>query len=54
MDDYEIYFKRSADSGANFGPWQRFTYNTGESKRPKVACSGMYVAVTYFIFLIRV
>lgn len=44
-DNYEIWIKRSTDNGATWDSWLRLTTNSGESQRPKVACSGQYVYV---------
>lgn len=47
-DDFEIWFMRSTNDGVSWSEgWQRLTFNTGESKRPKLACSGSYVYVIW-------
>ena len=45
--NYEIYYKRSTDGGANWGADTRLTNNFGGSQYPSVALSGMAVHVIW-------
>ncbi len=45
---WEIYYKRSSDDGATWGPDTRLTFAPGLSMRPSVAVSGHDVHVVWF------
>ena len=48
--NYEIYFRRSTDSGSTWESAQRLTNNAGDSYNPSIAASGSKVAVAWYDF----
>lgn len=45
--NYEIYYKRSTDDGANWSPETRLTSDNAVSQRPAIALSGQYVHIAW-------
>ncbi len=45
--NYEIYYKRSSDDGASWGPDIRLTVDNAVSQRPSIAVSGDYVHIVW-------
>ncbi len=46
--EWEIYYVRSMDSGATWGPATRLTYAPRTSQRPSIAASGNHLFVAWF------
>ncbi len=46
--NYEIYYKRSTDSGVNWGTDTRLTYNTENSMAPSIVVSGTHVHFVWY------
>ena len=48
VNNTEIYYKRSSDSGMNWGADKRLTNNTGNSNNPSVAVSDSVVHIVWY------
>ncbi len=47
-DNFEIYYRMSADLGRTWGPQERLTYANNRSRRPSLACDGWYLHLFWF------
>lgn len=46
--NFEIFYKRSADSGVTWSAAKRLTYNSGDSYRPSMAVSGTNIHIVWY------
>ena len=45
--NFEVYFSKSSNAGANFSPVKNLSHNSGDSSFPNIASAGMRVYVVW-------
>ena len=48
--NFEVYFSKSSNAGANFSPVKNLSHNSGDSSFPNIASAGMQVYVAWRLY----